>query len=91
MAHTSSSLGSSDQTVGRVKNEDIVRIEHGIERLAGLVFMHARQHRNPVGAVAGEMHEAFRSGDLRYRDGVMMPEMTFKRVVLPQPDGPSSA
>ena len=25
------------------------------------------------------------------RDGVMMPEMTLSSVVLPQPDGPSSA
>ena len=61
--------GAATQAVGRVEHEDIVGIEHGIEHMAGLVFVHALQHRDPVGGIAVEMHEAFRTGDLGHRHG----------------------
>ena len=37
--------------------------------MAGLIFMHARQHCDPVGGTAIEMHETFRAGDLGHGDG----------------------
>ena len=45
-------LRRRDQAAGRVEHEDVVGIEHGIEHLAGLEFVHAVQHRDPVGGVA---------------------------------------
>ena len=35
----------------------------------GSIFVHALQHRDPVGGIAIEMHEAFRAGDLGHRHG----------------------
>src|SRR5229473_427979 len=61
--------GRSDQTVGRVEHENIVRVEHRIQHVPGWKFMHALQHGDPVGRIAIEMHETFRTGDFRHRDG----------------------
>jgi hypothetical protein len=47
----------------------VVGIEHRIEHVAGLEFMDAVQHRDPVRAVTGEMDKALRSGDFRHRHG----------------------
>lgn len=67
MSHLPLRARRGDQTVGRVEDEDIIGIEHGIDGLAGLKLVHAVQHCHPVRSVAGQMHKTLRTGDLGHR------------------------
>src|SRR6478609_5245525 len=69
MLHSSHRAWRGDQAASPVKDKNIVRIEYGIEHVAGRKFVHTMQHRDPTGGVAAKMDEAFRTGDFSHCHG----------------------
>ena len=61
--------GAATSRPDEVEDVEIGRIDFGIEPVARRVLDHAWHHRDPVGAVALQVHEAFRAGDLGQQHG----------------------